>query len=334
MVSKTLFGKTAQGEDVFAYRIDNGRIAVTVLDYGATLQSVVLMHHGAPVDVVLGYDSIEEYERNDGYLGASIGRYAGRIPNATLKLNGKEYPLYRNDGENHLHGGRIGFDKFVYAAECTQNAVTFLRCSPDSEEGYPASLDCRVSYTLNGDTLTIAFYGVADGCTAWNPTNHAYWNLNGHASGSALRHTLQLPADRFVPVDGALIPLSDPVPVDGTPFDFRTAKTFERDILNDPGQLPHGYDHSFVLNGGAIELFGNIGIGMRIETDCKAVQLYTANFLGERRGKDGALYEPQDAVCLETQSRQIPRDGALPEESVLTADLPVTHVTRCHFLFR
>ena len=336
MITKRFFGTTKNGEDVHAYTLENDRgIAVTVLDYGATLQSVVLTHKGERIDVLLGYDTIEEYEQNDGYLGACIGRYAGRIPNAVQEFNDQSYPLAVNDNVNHLHGGRRGFDKYVFSAVCEGNSVTFFRRSPDGEEGYPASLEVSVSFTLDDtDTLSIAFRGVSDGVTCWNPTNHAYWNLNGHDSGNVLDHTLTLPADRFVPTDGTLIPISDPVPVDGTPFDFRQPKALGRDIHGDPIQLPNGYDHSFVLNGDPIELSGTVGIAMRIETDSRAVQLYTANFLTDRTGKGGTRYLPQHAVCLETQARQIQKDGALPQESILPANTPVTHTTRYRFLFQ
>ena len=325
MVTKSLFGKTSQGEDVYAYRItNNSGIAVTVLDYGATLQSVVLPHNDEPVDIVLGYDTIQEYEQNDGYLGASVGRYAGRIPDSVLHIGEKDYPLAQNDGRNHLHGGKFGFDKRIWSAKTAKYSVTFRLLSPDGDENYPGNLNCSATYTLTNRTLKLTYRASADAVTAWNPTNHAYWNLNGHASGDVRSaHLLQIPASRYVPVGSDMIPTDHPRQVFGTVFDFRMMRAI-RDC----------YDHSFTLDEGAIWLCGSSGICMSIITDCKAVQLYTANFLSDRKGKGGVEYHPYGAVCLETESRQVPQDSTLPEESILLPNAPVSHTTKFHFLFK
>lgn len=321
MVIKRFFGTTGRGEDVHAYTIENDRgISATVLDYGATLQSLVLPHAGEHIDVVLGYDTAEEYEQNDAYLGATIGRYAGRIPNARLNLDGTAYPLTVNEPPNHLHGGNLGFDRRVFAAVCTDSSVTFRLHSPAGDEGYPAALDFAATYALEGDVLSIVYRGAADGLTAWNPTNHAYWNLNGHDAGDARMHRLEIPADRYVPVDSACIPTGGEADVLGTRFDFRTLRRIEST-----------YDHSFVLQGGTIRLFGDRGIGMEIETDCTAVQFYTAEYLSERKGKGGAIYRPFGAVCLETEGRQALRDVPIFAENVLRGKR--TRTTKIQFLF-
>ena len=324
MVTKKLFGVTKDGLDVYAYTITNGRgIAVTALDYGATLQSVVLPHNGERVDVVLGYDTIEEYESNDGYLGASIGRFAGRIPDAVLKIGEGTFPVTANEGRNQLHGGRIGFDKRVWTAETGDDSVTFSIISPDGDEGYPGTLRCTASYTLKSDVLTLVYRGVSDRITAWNPTNHAYWNLNGHDAGDARKHLLEIPADRYVPVGSDCIPVDSEADVAGTRFDFRSLR-----------EIGDTYDHSFVLSGSPIRLWGNRGVGMEIETTCTAVQFYNTKFLGKRNGKGGAQYGPFGAVCLETEGRQTLRNRPVAEGTILGCGACREHVTRYRFITR
>ena len=327
MVTKKPFGVTKDGTDVTAYTITNGRgIAVTVLDYGATLQSVVLPHKGERIDIVLGYDTIGEYEQNDGYLGASIGRFAGRIPDSILRIGDRSCPVVANEGKNQLHGGRIGFDKrvweTVYAADKT---VRFCLNSADGEEGYPGSMQIHAAYTLRGNTLEIDYLGTGTPngpAIAWNPTNHAYWNLNGHDAGDARKHLLEIPADRYVPVGPDMIPTGGEADVTDTCFDFRTLR-----------EIGDTYDHSFVLSGSPIRLWGNRGIGMEILTNCTAVQFYNTKFLGSRGGKGGAHYEPYGAVCLETEGRQTLRGMPIAEENIL-ARSRVSHerITKYRFI--
>ncbi len=311
MVTTRPFGVTKDGFEVTSYTITNERgITVTVLDYGATLQSVVLPHKGGRVDVVLGYDTIEEYEENDGYLGATIGRYAGRIPDAVLRIGEASYPVTANEGKNQLHGGNKGFDKSVWQARINdKRTVQFDLASLDGDEGFPGCLKTSVSYRLFSDTLEIHTWARTDRVTAWNPTNHAYWNLNGHDAGDARTHLLEIPADRYVPVGPDMIPPDGEADVAGTRFDFRTLR-----------EIGDTYDNSFVLSGSPIRLWGNSGIGMEIATSCSAVQFYNAKFLGERRGKGGAHYGPFGAVCLETQGRQALRNRPIAEENVISTD--------------
>ena len=311
MVTRKPFGTTKDGIEVTAYTITNGRgIAVTVLDYGATLQSVVLPHRGGRVDVVLGYDTIEEYEENDGYLGASIGRYAGRIPDAILRIGEDAFPVTANEGRNQLHGGNKGFDKSVWQARINdKRTVQFDLTSSDGDEGFPGDLKTSVVYRLYSDTLEILTWASTDRLTAWNPTNHAYWNLNGHDAGDARKHLLEIPADRYVPVGPDMIPSDGEADVAGTRFDFRTLR-----------EIGDTYDNSFILSGSPIRLWGNSGIGMEITTSCSAVQFYNAKFLGERRGKGGAHYGPFGAVCLETQGRQALRNRPIAQENVISTE--------------
>lgn len=197
-VNTRLFGTTKYGEAVTAYELVNAHGArAVVLDYGATVQSLVVPDAaGAAVDVVLGYDTVAEYEENGGYLGATIGRVGNRIAGARFSLGGREYVLAKNDGENHLHGGARGFDKFVWAAEEKGGALVFSRRSPDGEEGYPGALDVSVSFTLTDENaLVIAYDADTDAVTPVSLTNHSYFNLNG--GGDILGHRLTLNAERF-----------------------------------------------------------------------------------------------------------------------------------------
>lgn len=302
-VEKKPFGVTRDGEAVSVYCIRNEALAVEIMEYGAAIRSLLVHHGGAWTDVVLGYDTLREYEENDGYLGACIGRVGNRIGGAAFTLNGKDYRLAGNDGENHLHGGVRGFDKYVWSAEMLPDGVRLTRVSPDGEEGYPGTMCAAVSYRLCGDTLTMAYEASADRDTLCNLTNHSYFNLNG--GGSVLGHTLQIGAEEFLENSAATLPTGRRLPVAGTPFDFRAPKRVGQDIGADDIQLRNGsgYDHNFCLTGEtAAVLRGDAsGITMTVRTTLPGVQLYTANFLTERRGKQGAIYAPRSALCLETQ---------------------------------
>lgn len=302
-VEKKLFGVTKEGEAVSTYIIKNDALAVEVMQYGAIIRSLLVRHGGVWTDVVLGYDTLQEYEDDDGHLGACVGRVGNRIGGAAFTLNGKTYTLAKNDGENHLHGGLRGFDKYVWSAEELSDGIRFSRISPDGEEGYPGTLHASVVYRLRGDTLVMEYEASADQDTLCNLTNHSYFNLNG--GGSVLDHTLQIGADEFLENSAATLPTGKRLPVAGTPFDFRVPKRVGKNIETDGIQLRNcgGYDHNFCLVGDpAAVLRGDVsGIAMTVRTTLPGVQLYTANFLTERHGKNGAAYAPRSALCLETQ---------------------------------
>ena len=302
-VDKFPFGALADGTEVMAFRISRGAMSAVLLDYGATLQSLVVPGRTGAVDVVLGYESAGEYERREGNTGGTVGRYANRIGGGEFELNGRRYVLARNSGPNHLHGGLRGFDRRMWSAEAGADHVRFSRLSPDGEEGYPGNLHVAVTYTLTERGLRIAYDAVSDADTVISLTNHSYFNLAG--GGTALAHELRINAESFTENDENCLPTGRLIPVAGTPFDFRAAKPVGRDIGADDGQLAigHGYDHNFALSGrDAAELYSPAsGVAMNITTDMPGVQLYTANFLERIPGKLGALMEPHGAVCLETQ---------------------------------
>ena len=256
--------------------------------------------------MVLGYDSLAEYEQNDGYLGAVVGRVCNRIAGAEFELDGNRYPLYQNDGANHLHGGKRGFDKYVWAVEELPDGLRLTRISPDGEEGYPGTMRASVTYRVDGVSLRLDYEAESDRDTLCNLTNHSYFNLNG--GGSALGHTLQIFADAVTERTPGLIPTGVLAPVAGTKFDFSAPKPLCRDLPGtDAGSLhTDGYDDNFCLSGtglreAAVLTGDRSGIIMTVLTTTPGMQLYTANFLSPRTGKGGAQYQEGGAVCLETQ---------------------------------
>ena len=301
-----VFGTLSSGETVTAARLTNARgMAVTVLDYGATIQSLVVPdRNGRPVDVVLGYDTAPEYEAHDGYLGATVGRVANRIGGAAFTLNGTTYRLAANDGENHLHGGLRGFDKYIWDMRTDGSSIICSRLSPDGEEGYPGNLAVTVTITLTEDgALRIAYNADTDADTPINLTNHSYFNLDG--SACVLAHRLQVFADRFCENDAGCLPTGRLLDVAGTPFDFRMEKAVGADIGADDEQLRcgGGYDHNFCLTGtrAAILRSEASGIRMTVDTDRPGMQVYSGNCLTRRAGKGGRVMNRRDALCLETQ---------------------------------
>ena len=300
------FGVLRDGTPVTAARLDNAcGCSVTVLDYGAAIQSLIVPDQtGRGVDVVLGYDGAAAYEANDGYLGATIGRVGNRIGGASFSLNGVTHTLAKTDGENHLHGGVRGFDKRMWRMSAEGETLVCERLSPDGEEGYPGNLNVRVTFTFAEDrVLRIQYDADTDRDTPVNLTNHSYFNLNG--GGSVLGHRLQISAERFCENDASCLPTGHLPYVEGTPFDFRMGKEIGADIEAADDQLRRfgGYDHNYVLSGKtAAKLFSpESGIELTVGTDLPGMQLYTANSLTERVGKGGQTMGPHGAVCLETQ---------------------------------
>lgn len=300
------FGALSDGTSVTAAQLTNTRgCSLTVLDFGATVQSLIVPDRALrPVDVVLGYDTADAYEANDAYLGATIGRVGNRIGGATFSLGGVTYELARNDGENHLHGGVRGFDKRMWRMRAEGDSLVCERLSPDGEEGYPGNLRVRVTFTLTEDcALRIQYDADSDRDTPVNLTNHSYFNLDG--GGSVLSHRLQINAEQFCENDASCLPTGRLKDVAGTPFDFRAGKEVGADIGADDEQLRFfgGYDHNFVLCGKrAAKLLGaKSGIALTVETDLPGMQLYTANSLTTRAGKGGQAMTMHGALCLETQ---------------------------------
>ena len=307
------FGTTEKGQKALLYTMKNDAgTSVSVSDYGAALVSLFVRgKDGNPVDVVLGYDNVTGYEKGGDSIGATVGRNANRIGGASIEINGVTYELDKYDNGNNLHSGYDYYNKrFWDVAENADDHVTFRLHSPDKDQGYPGALDMYVTYTLDEDSmLTIHYEAVPDKDTVINMTNHSYFNLNGHDSGTVLNHSVTLDAESFTPADRESIPTGEIRSVDGTPMDFRSGKTLEKEIDADyePLRFGGGYDHNWVLkNEGRFDKVAEVtadrsGIRMEVYTDLPGVQMYTANFLNGEPGKEGALYGKRSAVCLETQ---------------------------------
>lgn len=341
--SRRPFGVTRRGEAVDLLTLDNGVLSCEIITLGAALRALsVPSRTGHPVDVVLGYDTLEEYESRDGYLGAVVGRYANRIAAGRFSLNGREYTLAVNNGPNHLHGGVVGYSHRVWAVEELTDCQAVLTLeSPDGEEGYPGALSLRVTYRLEGRALSLHYEALAQGDTVCNLTNHSYFNLAGQGSGPALDQLLTLHASRYTPADATSIPLGTLEEVAGTPMDFRSPTPLGQRIGEDFEQLKlgSGYDHNYAVDGpmgvlrpAARAFSPKTGITMEVETTLPGVQLYTANFLEEGRpGKGGAVYGPRHAFCLETQFfPDSPNHPAFPS-TVLRAGTRYDHTTRFVF---
>ena len=306
-ISRREFGTLQDGTQVFCWTLTNEKgMRAEVLDYGATIRSIIVPDQdGNPVDVVLGYDTLEEYVVGDSYLGATVGRVANRIKGAQFALNGKTYALYANNGTNHLHGGKRGFDGYVWDARQAGDAVVFSRLSPDGEEGYPGNLTVRVTMGWKADSLTIQYEAETDQDTVVNFTNHSYFNLNGAGNGDIHQHMMQINADRYTPNGEDCVPTGDVIPVDGSAMDFRTAKPIGQDADSEEPcvRFFRGYDSNFVISGhpAATVIGDKTGITLIADTDQPGVQLYTANALTDRKGKLGRSYGFRSAFCLETQ---------------------------------
>ncbi len=310
------FGKTAEGAPVDLFTLSNSRgLRVAITNYGGIIVSLFTPdREGRPGDIVLGFDRLEDYLKGHPYFGAIIGRYGNRIAGGRFVLDGVEYKLARNNGENHLHGGLVGFDKKVWRPRDWSDAegehLELRYTSPDGEEGYPGNLQVTVTYTLNEQNqLRIDYFASTDKPTVVNLTNHSYFNLAGE--GDILGHVLRINADHFTPVDAGLIPTGELRPVKGTPFDFTEPVAIGARIEQDDEQLRfgRGYDHNFVLRGGggslaeAAEVYEpKTGRVLRVFTTEPGMQFYTGNFLdGSLKGKYGRIYARRTGFCLETQ---------------------------------
>jgi len=311
-IEKKDFGQLSDGQKVDLYILKNqGGMKAAITNYGAILVSLKVPDKNSEcADITLGYDDLEGYLEETPYFGATVGRYANRIKGAVFTLNGKEYPLAKNDNNNHLHGGIKGFDKRVWNAEPFEKedsaGITFRYLSPDWEEGYPGNLSCTVTYTLTkNNELRIDYEAETDKATPVNLTHHSYFNLKAQGNGDILGHELFLNADKYTPVDKELIPTGEILPVKGTPLDFTEPEAIGERIE----QVPGGYDHNFVLKGeqGALRLAARVfepesGRVMEIHTTEPGIQFYSGNFLdGTIKGKSGKIYEKHYGFCLEPQ---------------------------------
>lgn len=319
LVKTTVFGKLKDGREVRQFTLTNNRgVTMRAIEYGATIVSLsVPDRKGKIEDVVLGYDSLQGYVDDTSYFGAIVGRYGNRIRRGQFQLDGQRYSLTINDGENHLHGGRIGFNKVLWNGTVLDDpsgpSVQFRYVSKDGEEGYPGTVQIAVTYTLTDQNeLRIKYEGTTDKPTILNPTQHSYFNLTGDFTRTILDHTLMIEADAFTPVSKGLIPTGELQKVAGTPLDFRTAVRIglRIDDADEQLRLGQGYDHNWVLRGNpgqvrkVAELYDPLsGRLMSVLTDQPGLQFYSGNFLnGAAKGKKGIACQRRSGLCLETQA--------------------------------
>lgn len=304
--------------DLYSLTNENG-MKVSITNYGGTVTSILVPDkNGVISDVVLGFDNVNDYANKSPFFGAIIGRYGNRIAKGEFILDGKTYNLAINNSPNHLHGGDKGFDNVIWNAKIVNNigdslALELTYTSPDGEEGYPGNLEVTVVYTLtNRNELLIDYRATTDKKTICNLTNHTYFNLIDAGKSTILNHKLQIIADTYTPIDETLIPTNEIIPVENTPFDFRTPSVIGDKIEDKNEQLNYGlgYDHNFVLNGGIsdeVRLVATLsekttGRNLEVYTTEPGLQFYSGNFLdGSITGKDDFLYNYRTGLCLESQ---------------------------------
>lgn len=318
IINKEFFGKTSDNEDVSQYTLKNRKgMEVSVISYGGIITSLKAKgRDGKYEDVVLGFDNLRDYENKSPYFGALIGRFGNRIKEGKFSLDGVEYNLAKNNGENHLHGGVEGFDKVIWEVEeevDESSASLILRYnSVDKEEGYPGNLDIKVTYTLtNEDEFKVRYEAETDKKTIVNLTQHSYFNLSSGLSTDVLAHEITIDADYFLPVDKTLIPTGELRDVGQTPFDFREYKAVGDDINLQDTQLTYGngYDHCWVLNNQnegvrfVASAFDPLsGRLLEVLSDQPGIQFYSGNFLdGTLKSREGGNYGFRSGFCLETQ---------------------------------
>ena len=309
---------TVDGQPINLYTLTNrSGMEAKIINFGGIVMSLkVPDRHGKFADVVLGFNNLDDYLKPHPSFGAAIGRFGNRIAKGRFKLNGVEYQLAVNNGENHLHGGIKGFDDVVWTAEEYKSrlgpAVRLTYLSKDGEEGYPGNLKVTMIYTLtHRNELRIDYTATTDKDTVVNLTHHSYFNLAGEGNGDILNHRLKLNASRFTPTDAGSIPTGELRDVAGTPFNFLKATVIGALINQDDEQLKfgNGYDHNFVIDGvagrlrqAAVVTEPTTGRVMEVWTTEPGVQLYTGNFLdGTLTGKSGQAYQRRSGFCLETQ---------------------------------
>lgn len=318
-ISSKAFGSLPSGQAVTEYTFANGNgMEVKIMDFGGIITSLkVPDRHGNVGDVVLGFDNLQDYLKEHPYFGALIGRYGNRIAKGKFTLDGKEYDLAVNNGENHLHGGLKGFDKVMWTAEIVEGERTaglkLNYLSKDMEEGYPGNLDVEVVYTISeNNEIKVDYKATTDKTTVVNLTQHTYFNLEGKGSENILNHEIMIKSSDFIPVDAGLIPTGELMPVAGTPFDFSKLTKVGEGINDDNAQIKigGGYDHCWVLNKSGENTLDWVikvvdpssGRVMEMATTEPGVQFYSGNFLdGTLTGKDNITYPHRYAMCFETE---------------------------------
>lgn len=306
-MEKKMLGTLPSGMPIEEYTLRTETAEVAIMTLGGIITRFVV----CGIDIMLGWSKTEDYFQDGSHQGALIGRYANRIKGGRFSLNGKEYILAKNNGNNHLHGGTVGFDRKIWRVESATDAELALTLSScNGDEGYPGNLEVKVIYRLVGGSLLIDYFATTDADTVCNMTNHAYFNLDGCGCGDVKAHRIVLHADRVTAVDRELIPTGEHIPVGGTPLDFLTAHTIGERL----SESFAGYDHNYVLSPSeTVELCGyrlplaatveGKSLRMTVATDQPCLQLYTPSSFGgdSPRFKDGSAKRPFAGFCMEAQ---------------------------------
>lgn len=327
-ITQQHFGNLDDGREVHLFTLVNSNgVEVQITNYGGIITTLKTPDRSGTLEnIVLGFDNFQDYLGEHPYFGALIGRYGNRIANGHFKLEGTEYQLATNDGENHLHGGEQGFDKVLWDAEVIDGqALQLTYLSPDGEEGYPGNLEVEVTYTLTDENeLFIDYEATTDKATHVNLTAHSYFNLSGDFSSTALDHHLKLHAAHYTPVDEQLIPTGEIAQVVGTPFDFQDFNSIGSRI----GQVDGGYDHNYVLDGDSRKIAAELidpesGRKLSVYTTEPGIQFYSGNFLdGTLKSSNGIPYEQYSGLCLEPQHfPNTPNQPGFPSTILRPGDL-------------
>lgn len=344
-ISDAAFDKMVDGKQVKLYHLKKGNLELAITNYGAKIVSLLAPDkQGQLADVELGYDNIDQYvNTKERYYGGIVGRYGNRIAKGKFKVDGKEYTLAVNNGVNHLHGGKKGFNDVVWDAEQPNDHTLKLHyLSKDGEEGYPGNLDITLTYELtDSNEVKIDYSATTDKATVVNLTNHSFFNLHGAGNGDINDHIMYINADKYTPVDSTLIPKGKLEPVKGTPMDFTTPTKIGERVDADFEQLTFGkgYDHNYVLNkkGKELSLAATVhepqsGRFLEVWTTEPGVQFYGGNFLdGTDKGKEGKTYVHRGAFCLETQHfPDSPNQPSFPSVVLKPGD---TYASTCIYKF-
>lgn len=348
-ISQRSFGRLSNGEETKLFTLSNTNgVQVQISNYGGIIVSLETVDkYGQRSDIVLGYDNIASYESDPYYLGAIIGRYAGRIDQGLLTIDGKKHQLSINNNDNQLHGGFQALNKQLWHAstECSASEVSLVlqHTSPDGDNGFPGTVNFKVKYSLNNDNeLSVEYFAMSDKTTIINLTQHSYFNLAGHNSGDIYQHQIQLNAEQFLPMNDNIYPTGEIRNVADSVHDFRQAAALGQHINSTDEQvmIANGYDNYWLANESAISgktyiaraFEANSGRQLTIYSDQPCIVLYTANYIdGSQKGKENYLYQKHSAFCFEPQRLANANTAANINNTILQAKQPFYSKTR--FIF-
>jgi aldose 1-epimerase len=318
MIDQSTFGNMPDGTIVEQFCLTNSHnVSVEILTLGGIIRRLLIPKgKNEHTDIVLGFDTVNDYLSDDSYLGALVGRYANRINKGKFSLAGIDYQTNINQGDNCLHGGSQGFNSKVWQSTVLSSgdnpSIMLQLSSPNDDQGFPGAISVKVIYTLTEhNRLKIEYFATADQTTLFNPTNHSYFNLSGHDSGSVKSHQIQILASHYTPKNEHGIPTGEIADVDKTPFDLRSLTTISQSLTSDHQQIEYanGLDHNLCLDSYASQskaaTFAGKAvahdINLNIYTNMPGIQIFTANHFAHKKGKNGALYQAHQGVCFETQ---------------------------------